>query len=205
MPPEAPGRRGFIFDSANCSGCKACQVACKDKHNLGVGVNWRRVVEVSGGGWQQQGAAWVSDVFAYNISLACSHCQQPVCVEACPSQALYQRPDGIVLIDEARCLGCGYCAWACPYGAPQYDRQTGKMTKCDLCVDELAQDKAPACVAACPLRTLTYGELPAEELTPAVFPLPAAALTVPAWQVRPHPQASRANAATAGVANWEEI
>jgi anaerobic dimethyl sulfoxide reductase subunit B (iron-sulfur subunit) len=64
----------FYFDSSACSGCKACQVACKDKHNLEVGRLWRRVYEVSGGGWQRQGQAWTTSAFAYNLSLACNHC-----------------------------------------------------------------------------------------------------------------------------------
>ena len=73
----------FYFDSSACSGCKACQVACKDRHGLKVGLLWRRVYEVAGGGWTRSGQAWLSSVFAYHVSLACNHCVDAPCVEQC--------------------------------------------------------------------------------------------------------------------------
>jgi len=149
----------FYFDSSACSGCKACQVACKDKHNLEVGRLWRRVYEVSGGGWQRRGQAWTTSAFAYNLSLSCNHCKKPICVEVCPAAAISKRADGIVLIDERKCIGCRYCSWACPYGAMQYDLKRGRMTKCTFCADELDLGCPPACVAACPLRALEFGNL----------------------------------------------
>ncbi len=148
----------FTFDATACSGCKACQVACKDKNQLPLGVLWRRVYEVSGGEWKREGGAWSQTVFAYNLSLACNHCQHPKCAGVCPTDAYTVREDGIVLLDPSRCMGCGYCAWACPYGAPQYNSVTGTMTKCDFCHDNLDAGLAPACVAACPLRVLDYAE-----------------------------------------------
>ena len=190
---------GFTFDSRFCSGCKACQMACKDKHRLPVGVNWRRVYEISGGEWRREGSAWVPDVYAYHLSVACNHCALPVCLEVCPASAIWQREDGIVLIDPDRCLGCGYCAWACPYGAPQIDLHQGIMTKCTLCYDEIDQGRPPACVAACPLRSLDYGRM--EELenrscfTQAqVFPFPNPGLTEPVLFVQPHPTHARRSA-----------
>jgi anaerobic dimethyl sulfoxide reductase subunit B (iron-sulfur subunit) len=149
----------FTFDASACSGCKACQEACKDKNDLPVGVLWRRVIEVTGGGWQRQGDAWISSVFAYNLSLACSHCEYPKCAGVCPADAYTVRPDGIVLLDSSRCMGCGYCAWACPYSAPQYHPEKGVMTKCDLCADRLEVGEPPACVAACPLRSLSLARV----------------------------------------------
>jgi len=104
----------FTFDASACSGCKACQVACKDKNNLPLGVLWRRVYEVSGGSWQKQGDAWKADVFAYNLTIACNHCVHPKCAGVCPTDAYVVRDDGIVYIDESRCIGCGYCAWRVP-------------------------------------------------------------------------------------------
>jgi anaerobic dimethyl sulfoxide reductase subunit B (iron-sulfur subunit) len=110
----------FTFDASSCSGCKACQEACKDKNGLPVGVLWRRVIEVTGGEWQKTNSAWENSIFAYNLSLACNHCVHAKCAGVCPADAYIVRPDGIVLLDSSRCMGCGYCAWACPYGAPQY-------------------------------------------------------------------------------------
>jgi anaerobic dimethyl sulfoxide reductase subunit B (iron-sulfur subunit) len=199
----------FYFDSSACSGCKACQVACKDKHNLEVGRLWRRVYEVSGGDWQRQGRAWTTSAFAYNLSLACNHCERPICMEVCPTTAIYKRSDGIVLIDEGKCIGCRYCSWACPYGAMQYDLNKGKMTKCTFCADELDEGRSPACVVACPLRALEFGDL--EDLEAKygslkdVYPMPLPELTQPSLVITPHPNATVAQARQGRIANREEV
>lgn len=152
---------GFYLDAAKCTGCKTCAVACKDKNDLPVGRNFRRVTEYAGGQWKQDAAgAWTQDVFAYYVSIGCNHCAQPACVEVCPADAMKKRAsDGLVLIDGKECIGCKKCARACPYGAPQYDAQTDKMTKCDACVDRLALGQQPSCVDACPQRALEFGDL----------------------------------------------
>lgn len=203
----AGARFAFHFDAASCSGCKACQVACRDRHALPPGVQWRRVYEITGGGWRQQGRAWVSDVFAYHLSIACNHCEHPVCVEVCPTGAMRQRADGVVLVDEERCVGCGYCAWACPYGAPQLDPVRGTMTKCTFCSDDVEAGREPACVAACPLRSLTRTPYaPGHGGGDDVPPLPPAALTRPALVLRPHAQTAAARACSSTrVANREEL
>jgi anaerobic dimethyl sulfoxide reductase subunit B (iron-sulfur subunit) len=138
----------FYFDSSSCSGCKACQVACKDRHDLKTGLLWRRVYEVTGGDWIRMGEAWQSRVFTYNISISCNHCEKPICAYVCPAGAISKREDGIVLINPDRCIGCRYCSWACPYDAPQYDARAGIMTKCDFCVEDLDIGLMPVCVAA---------------------------------------------------------
>ncbi len=199
----------FYFDSSSCSGCKACQMACKDKHDLRVGLLWRRVYEVTGGGWERRGAAWVHDVFAYNVSLACNHCQRPICVEVCPTRAMHQRADGVVLLDPQKCVGCRYCSWACPYGAPQYDAESGKMSKCTLCADNLDQGLPPSCVAACPLRALEFGERAELEARygslVGVYPLPEPHLTEPALTLTPHKDTVRAADGSARIGNREEV
>jgi anaerobic dimethyl sulfoxide reductase subunit B len=199
----------FHVNLAACSGCKACQVACKDKNDLEVGQMFRRVVEYSGGTWMKSGAAWLPGVFTYNVSLACMHCEHPACVDACPTGGITKRDDGIVLIDPDKCIGCRYCEWNCPYGALQFDDSVGLMRKCDFCQDYLAQGKAPACVSACPMRALDYGEL--SELRSrygtlaAVAPLPEPTFTFPSIVLTPH-RDSQPTGSTAGkVANEEEI
>jgi anaerobic dimethyl sulfoxide reductase subunit B (iron-sulfur subunit) len=199
----------FYIDSENCSGCKACQVACKDKNDLEVGQLWRRVYEVAGGEWTKTGNAWNPDVFAYNVSMSCNHCKDPICAEVCPTNAITKRNDGIVNIDADKCVGCGYCAWACPYDAPKYDENKGKMTKCDFCYDDIDAGRSPACVASCPLRVLEFGEL--EELEAkhgnlhAVYPLPEESLTRPALVISPHRDAHRAYTEPTETANREEL
>jgi anaerobic dimethyl sulfoxide reductase subunit B len=209
MLTEGASRLAFHLDASACSGCKACQAACKDKNGLPVGLLWRRVYEVAGGGWERRREAWLTSVFAYHLSLACNHCRLPICVEVCPSAAITQRSDGLVLLDAGRCLGCRYCSWACPYGAPQYDPAAGRMSKCALCADYIDAGRPPACVAACPMRALEFGDL--EELQArhgqlaAVHPLPDPALTGPALVITPHKDASRAAGLKGQVSNWEEI
>ncbi len=214
----------FIFDASACTGCKACQIACKDKNNLPVGVLWRRVFEVSGGGWQQQGNSWTTDVFAYNLSIACNHCVHPKCAGVCPTDAFVQREDGIVYIDESKCMGCGYCNWACPYSVPQYHPELGHMTKCNFCMDELDQGRPPACVAACPMRVLDftvvsdqlsvtsdqmpvisdeYQNLWERPATEHPFPLPAFSRTQPHLAIKPHP--AMENGLEKRIANREEF
>ncbi|MHC4079653.1 MAG: DMSO/selenate family reductase complex B subunit, partial [Planctomycetota bacterium] len=200
-PMSSPAARyRFHFDASACAGCKACQIACKDKHGLEVGRLWRRVYEVTGGEWRRSGSAWLSDVFAFHLSVACNHCQRPICVEVCPSRALRQRDDGIVLLDTDRCLGCSYCEWACPYGALQYDKSRGYMTKCTFCVDEIDAGRPPVCVTSCPLRVLEYGESDEDAVTDSAVtdgaltqdPLPDPRITRPALVMREHRDAGRA-------------
>ena len=201
----------FTFDAQFCSGCKACQAACKDKNNLPAGVLWRRVYEVAGGTWQKQGEAWDNTVFAYHLSMACNHCTYPKCAGVCPTNAYVIQEDGIVLLDTSKCMGCGYCAWACPYGAPQYNPEAGCMTKCDFCIDQLEQGLPPACVAACPMRVLDYGNMTTERgaalwNAPAEthpYPLPVYSHTEPHLAIKPHPAMDTMEKKY--VANLEEI
>lgn len=181
---------GFFLDISKCTGCKTCQVACKDKNSLDVGLNYRRVAEYAGGTWKESQGAWTQDVFAYYVSIACNHCENPACVKVCPTGAMAKRPDnGLVLIDNDKCIGCMRCAKACPYGAPQFDQLAKKMRKCDACQDRLALNAQPTCVDACPQRALEFGDI-AElrsrhgELA-AVAPLANAGLTKPSLVLKP--------------------
>jgi anaerobic dimethyl sulfoxide reductase subunit B (iron-sulfur subunit) len=199
----------FYFDSGSCTGCKACQVACKDKQDHGVGILWRRVYEITGGSWERKNDIWESGVFAYNLSVACNHCQKAPCLAACPTGAIIKGPHGIVEIREDLCMGCRYCEWACPYGAPQYDYNSGKMTKCDFCRDYIEEGRNPACVAACPMRALDFGEL--EDLkgkygdSEQIFPLPSEEMARPALIITPHRDSLKAKKTKARIANREEV
>jgi anaerobic dimethyl sulfoxide reductase subunit B (iron-sulfur subunit) len=202
-------RYGFRVDLSSCIGCKACQVACKDRNASPVGVRWRRVVELSGGDWIRRGELWIDSSFTYFVSVACMHCADPICVEVCPTRAMRAREDGIVLIETDRCIGCRYCEFACPYSAPQFDPSRGVMTKCDFCHDELDRAGAPACVLACPMRVLDWGDIDEPEARDAgqhdAHPLPDDSLTRPNRVHTPHRDTSRAADEPAWIGNREEI
>lgn len=199
----------FYVDMTLCTGCKACMIACKDKHDLDVAVNWRRVVEYSGGSWIQDGSCFRQDVFCYYLSLSCNHCKDPICVSSCPTTAMHKDPKGIVSVDHDKCIGCGYCMWACPYGAPQLDEINGVMTKCDFCKDELEQGRRPACVEACPTRALYFGKM--DQLTKShgtvdqVAPLVPGKITQPCLILKLHRNAKAVKSESGIVAAPEEI
>lgn len=164
-------------------------MACKDKNNLEVGRNFRRVTEYAGGEWQQVHGAWQQDVFAYYVSVACNHCAKPACVDVCPKNAITKRADnGLVLIDQQKCIGCRDCEDACPYEAPQYNRAIRRMSKCDGCIEQVTAGGQPSCVDSCPQRAIEFGDI--EELrrkhgnVAALAPLPDAATTQPSLVVK---------------------
>jgi anaerobic dimethyl sulfoxide reductase subunit B (iron-sulfur subunit) len=201
----------FHVDLNSCIGCKACQIACIDKNDLPVGQRWRRVYEYSGGGWvlREPGGAYLPTVYTYYLSISCQHCEDPICTKVCPTTAMHKREDGIVLIDSVKCVGCRYCAWACPYGAPQFDPAVGKMTKCNFCYDLLDQGEGPACVEACPMRAMDYGPLDEMEAKygplrdPA--PLPDPGITDPSAVYTPHHDTQMASVEPGFIANKEEV
>ena len=147
----------FSFDASACTGCKACQAACKDKNNLPVGVLWRRVIEVSGGNWVKNGEAWANNVFSYNLTMACNHCVHPKCAGVCPTNAYHVREDGIVILDSSICIGCGYCISGCPFNIPRLRKADSRVYKCTLCSDRVAVGLEPACIKACPTQALSFG------------------------------------------------
>ncbi len=88
---------GFFIDSARCTGCKTCELACKDYKNLTPEVSFRRIYEYAGGDWQEDNGVWNQNVFAYYLSIACNHCEDPACTKVCPSGAMHKREDGFVV------------------------------------------------------------------------------------------------------------
>jgi anaerobic dimethyl sulfoxide reductase subunit B (iron-sulfur subunit) len=202
----------FYFDSTACTDCKVCQIACKDRSDLPVGVLWRRVYQYVGGTWlpseSGNGAMVPNNVFSYSLSVACMHCGKPLCADICPSAAIEKNDDGVVLIDADKCIGCRYCEWACPYDAPQFHEELGVMTKCDFCEDLLAQGLNPACVDSCVMRCLDYGDI--NELRAKygnlaeVEPLPKADITEPAFVITPHKFAQASGEGTGWLDNLPE-
>jgi Fe-S-cluster-containing dehydrogenase component len=164
-------RYGIVVDLNRCTGCMTCVLACKEENLTPPKVWWDKVLEIEGP---------ALDYITY-VRYACMHCDHPPCAAACPEKAIYKRPDGIVLIDQAKCQGRGECRRACPYGVidinPEQDyfpllklpyqdsgesfrlHPAGKASKCTLCVHRIDKGRTPACVEACPSKAMTFGDL----------------------------------------------
>jgi anaerobic dimethyl sulfoxide reductase subunit B (iron-sulfur subunit) len=143
---------GFIHHNVDCIGCRACEIACKDKNGLPPGPRFRRVQYIEGGTYP--------DVYAYKVNMSCNHCAEPACLPTCPTGAIFKRvEDGIVDIDSTLCIGCRRCEAACPFGAPQYNPETETVMKCNMCVDEIEAGRKPYCVMACMMRVLDIGPI----------------------------------------------
>lgn len=142
--------KGFYFDMTSCIGCRTCQVACKDKNDLPIGVIYRNVT------CYEAGTFPAPKVF--HISASCNHCDNPACLAACPVGAIYKTEDGTVIIDRKLCQGCQQCVSACPYGVPVYNEELGITGKCDGCIALRKNGSNPACVDSCPMRALDFGD-----------------------------------------------
>ncbi len=147
-------RWGMAIDLLRCVGCQTCTIACKQEHALPPGIAWRFVADCEVGEYP--------DVRRLFLPMQCMHCDAPPCVPVCPTGASRQREDGIVWVEDSRCVGCGYCAMACPYGArhlvheaPGYfgrptpaeaaqarPERVGVMTKCTFCKERVDEGQA---------------------------------------------------------------
>ena len=181
LPPASAKKLGLVIDLDTCVGCHACAVACKE-WNAG-GLSGPLTDEDPFGA--KPSGVWFNRVHSYELEAlegldehaaqpamtlhfprSCLHCDTPACVTVCPTGASYKRvEDGIVLVDEDKCIGCKLCSWACPYGAREYSEVEGVMKKCTLCVDRIYNEtipevsRQPACVQACPTRARHFGDL----------------------------------------------
>ena len=174
LPASTHAKLGLVIDLDTCVGCHACVVACKGWNTENYGAP---LADQDAYGSAPQGS-FLNRVHSYEIRpdqgpaqivhfpKSCLHCDDAPCVTVCPTGASYKRvEDGIVLVNEADCIGCGLCAWACPYGAREMDPAEGVMKKCTLCVDRIyndelpEEDRVPACVRTCPAGARHFGDL----------------------------------------------
>jgi Fe-S-cluster-containing dehydrogenase component len=175
LPPPSPKRLGLVIDLDTCVGCQACVIACKSWNTEAYGAP---LSDLDPYGASPEGA-FLNRVHSYEVfpdartapqivhfPRSCLHCEEAPCVTVCPTGASWKRAeDGIVLVNEDACMGCGLCAWACPYGAREMDPVAGVMKKCTLCVDRIDNphlpeaDRIPACVRTCPSGARHFGDL----------------------------------------------
>jgi Fe-S-cluster-containing dehydrogenase component len=175
LPPPSKIKLGLVIDLDTCVGCHACAVSCKEWNSGGIAGP---LTDTDPYGKDPEGV-WFNRVHSYELEptatepaqtlhfpRSCLHCETPACVTVCPTGASYKRAeDGIVLVDEDKCIGCKLCSWACPYGAREYSAVEGVMKKCTLCVDRIynenleESERQPACVQACPSRARHFGDL----------------------------------------------
>ena len=148
--PNRYKQHGFYFNADNCIACHACEAACAEKNNTPAHLAFRSVGYLEGGSYPA--------TRRLNISMACNHCDDPVCLKGCPTRAYTKFAEyGAVLQDPDICFGCGYCTWVCPYNAPQLDPEAGHVSKCNMCVDRLEVGLKPVCASACLGGALDFG------------------------------------------------
>ncbi len=190
----------LVIDLNVCVGCHACVTSCKQWNTSGSAgplSDQDPYGETPSGTFFNRVQTYEAGVFpateTVHFPKSCLHCEDPPCVPVCPTGASYKRKeDGIVLVDYDKCIGCKYCAWACPYGAREIDEERQVMTKCTLCVDRIydesipAAERRPACVTACPTNARLFGDVkdPQSEVSVAIRERGGYAL-MPEWQTRP--------------------
>ncbi|WP_114287999.1 4Fe-4S dicluster domain-containing protein [Candidatus Halocynthiibacter alkanivorans] len=173
LPQNTGKKLGLVIDLDTCVGCHACVISCKEWNTSNYGAP---LSDMDAYGESPEGT-FLNRVHTFEAKLAdkpaqivhfpksCLHCEDAPCVTVCPTGASYKRvEDGIVLVNEDNCIGCGLCAWACPYGAREMDAAAGVMKKCTLCVDRIynenipEKDREPACVRSCPAGARHFGD-----------------------------------------------
>ena len=165
------GKYGMLIDETRCTGCRACQVACKQWNDLPAETTrnlgtYQNPPALSASTWSliEFREIEVGDrVDWYFLKHACMHCEFPACASVCPVGALYKSAFGPVVYDDKKCIGCRYCMAACPFGVPTFQWDVGLLgqpliRKCSLCIDRVSNGLQPACAKTCPSTVIKFGE-----------------------------------------------
>ena len=161
--------KAILIDTTKCIGCRACQVACKSWNDLKGGKatfseTWSNPRYLSSNQFTRiifrEMSSPDGQLHWHFISRRCMHCNDPACASACPVGALIKMPEGPVVYDDGKCIGCRYCMMACPFQIPkfQWESAVPLVRKCTFCADRQAMNLAPACVTTCPTGTLLFGD-----------------------------------------------
>ena len=148
----------IITDLNRCTGCLACTVACKAINEVPIGNFWIKTLRI-GPNPKEGGTGDWPDVEMYFMPVQCQHCESPACVSVCPTEASHVLEDGTVQIDKSKCIGCQFCAMACPYGVRYLNEEERVVEKCTLCEQRISQGELPQCVAQCGSRARFFGDL----------------------------------------------
>ena len=140
------------IDLDSCIGCHSCAVVCKQENNVGLGTFYNKVLTVGPSGTYP-------DLEMYYLPVQCQHCENPQCVSVCPTEASHKLPDGTIQIDKSKCIGCQFCAMACPYGVRYLKEEERVVEKCTLCQQRTAQGELPQCVTNCVGMAKWFGDL----------------------------------------------
>ncbi len=143
-------KMAMVIDLARCVGCNSCVLSCKIEHNAPTDKFNTWIESWDCGEYPQVKRA--------NLPKLCNHCDNPSCVTVCPTGASHKTYDGIVLVDEQRCIGCKYCMAACPFSV-RWANDEGTVSKCTFCVDRARNGLLPACVSNCPSHARMFGDL----------------------------------------------
>lgn len=145
-------RYGILIDTTECIGCYACEEACAEKWGNPL-VEEHELSEFKN--------TAVQEIDGVYMTRQCMHCTDPTCVSVCPVAAFEKTPEGPVIYDADKCMGCRYCMQACPFDIPKYEWNSlaPKITKCNMCHERITQGGLPACVEACPTEARLFGPL----------------------------------------------
>jgi formate dehydrogenase iron-sulfur subunit len=152
---------GLLIDTTRCVGCQTCSVACAEAHDLpepDLEAMFQGTRNTSATQWTLVNRFEVEGQEIF-VKKQCMHCNQPACVAACVSKALFKTAEGAVIWRESKCLGCRFCMISCPYEIPkfEYDKAVPKIQKCILCWDRLQAGNQPACASECPEQAIVFG------------------------------------------------